>query len=111
MAIMDVSKAFDFVPHQRLVLNLPHYWTTGKMLNLIRNFPTMTKHQVVLEGVSSSSMTVTSGVPHGAALGHLLFILYLNGLPGGISSQVRLLADICILYRKISTLMDCLELN
>ena len=71
----------------------------------------MRAQQVVLEGVSSSSVTVTSGVPQGTVLGPLLFILYLNDLPEGISSQVRLLADDCILYREINTLNDCQDLQ
>ena len=71
----------------------------------------MGSQQVVLEGVSSSSITVTSGVPQGTVLGPLLFILYLNDLPEGISSQVRLLADDCILYRQINTLNDCQDLQ
>ena len=71
----------------------------------------MRTQQVVLEGVTSSSITVTTGVPHGTALGPLHFILYLNDLPEGISSQVRLLADDCILYREIDTLNDCQELQ
>ena len=74
-------------------------------------FLTMRTQHVVLEGVSSSFITVTSGVPQGTVLGPLLFILYLNDLPEGISSQVHLLADGCILYREINTLNDCQDLQ
>ena len=77
----------------------------------MQKFLTMRTQQVVLEGVSSSSITVTSGVPQGTVLGPLLFILYLNDLPEGISSQVRLLADDCILYQEINTLNDCRDLQ
>ena len=76
-----------------------HTTTTGKT------------QQVVLEGVSSSSMAVTSGVPQGTVCGPLLYIFYLNDLPEGISSQVHLLADDCILYREINTLDDCQDLQ
>ena len=51
-------------------------------------------------------MAVTSCVPQGTVLGPLLFILCLSDLPEGISSQVRLLADDCILYREINTLSN-----
>ena len=111
MVIMDFSKAFDLVPHQRLLSRLCHYGITGKLHNWMQIFLTMRTQQVVLEGVSSSSITVTSGVPQGAVLGPLLFIIYLNDLPEGISSQVRLLADDCILYREINTLNDCQDLQ
>ena len=42
----------------------------------------------------------------GTVLGPLLFILYLNDLPEGITSQVRLLADDCVLYREITSEED-----
>ena len=71
----------------------------------------MRTQQVVLEDVSSSSITVTSGVPQGTVLGPLLFILYLNELPEGIPSQVSLLADNCLLYWEINTINDCQELQ
>ena len=71
----------------------------------------MRTQQLVLEGVSSSSITVTSGVRQGTVLDHLLFIFYPNNLPEGISSQVHLLADDCILYQEMNTLNDCLDLQ
>ena len=111
VVIMDFSKAFDLVPHQRLLSKLCHYWITGKLHNWMQKLLTMRTQQVVLEGVSSSSITVTSGEPQGTILRPLLFILYLNDLPEGISPQVRLLADDCILYREINTLNDCQDLQ
>ena len=66
---------------------------TGSLHKWAGNFLTKRSQQVVLEGISFSSIQVTSGVPQGTVLGPLLFILYLNDLPDGITSQVRLLAD------------------
>ena len=74
-------------------------------------FLTMRTQQVVLEGVSSSYITETSGVPQGKVLRPLLFILCLNDLPKGIYSYVRLLADDCMLYREINTLNGCQDLQ
>ena len=71
----------------------------------------MRTQQVVLESVSSSSITITSGVPQGTASGSLLFILYINDLPEGISSQVHLMADDCILCGNNYTLNDSHELQ
>ena len=104
--IMDFSKAFDLVPHQRLLLKLQQAGVTGPLHTWISNFLTERSQKVVLEGVSSSSVQVTSGVPQGTVLGPLLFILYLNDLPEGITSQVTLLADDCILYREITSVED-----
>ena len=108
---MDLSKAFDVVPHQRLLSKLCHFGITGKLHNWIQNFIAMRTQQVVREGVSSSSITVTSGGPQGMVLGLLPFILYLNDVPEGISSQVRLLADDCRSYQEINTLNDCQDLQ
>ena len=104
--IMDFRKAFYLVPHQRLLYKLTQAGITGPLHKWASNFLTKRSQQVVLEGISSSSIQVTSGVPQGTILGPLLFILYLNDLPDGITSQVRLLADDCMLYREIKTLDD-----
>ena len=108
---MNFGKAFDLVPHLRLLSKLCHFVITGKLHNRMQKNLTMRTQQVVQEGVSSSSITVTSGVPQEAVLGPLILIPYLNDLPEGISSQVRLLADDCILYREIDTLNDCQDLQ
>ena len=111
MVIMDLSKVFDLVPHQRFLSKLCHFGITGKLHNWIQIFLTMRTQQVVQEGVSSSSITVTSGVPQGTVLGPIHFILYLNDLPEGISSQVRLLADDCILCQEINAINDCQDIQ
>ena len=111
VVIVDLSKAFDLVPHQRLLSKLRYFGITRKLRNWIKKFLTMRTQQVLLEVVYSSSITVASGVPQGTVFGPLLFILYLNDLPEGISSQVRLMADDCILYLEINALNDCQDLQ
>ena len=44
---------------------------------------------------------VNSGVPQGTVLGSLLFLLYINDLPNNLTSNVRLLADDCLLYQQV----------
>ncbi len=100
--IMDFSKAFDVVPHQRLLLKLNHYGIRGPTLTWITNFLTRRMQRVVIGGDYSDWVHVKSGVPQGTVLGPLLFLLYINDLPDQITSTVRLFADDCVMYRTIS---------
>ena len=65
----------------------------------------------MLEGEASDKVQVTSGVPQGSVLGPILFLLYINDLPNGISSGVRLFAEDAIVYRTISDPSDCQTLQ
>ncbi len=59
----------------------------------------------MVDGVKSELVNVDSGVPQGTALGPILFLLHINYLPDMVSSQVRLFADDCLLYRPITSIM------
>ena len=98
VVVLDFSKAFDVVPHQRLLHKLDHYGIQGTALNWIQNFLTNRTQKVVVDGSSSESARVKSGVPHGrpTVLAPLLFLTYINDLPSTVSSQVRLFADDCL---------------
>ena len=106
VAIMDFSKAFDKVGHQRLLLKLHHYGVRGKTNRWIQAFLTNRTQRVALNGEHSCNAHVKSGVPQGSVLGPCLFLLYINDLPESLGSTVRLFADDSLLYMTIRSQAD-----
>jgi hypothetical protein len=106
MAILDFSKAFDTVPHKKLLHKLDQYGIRGPVHRWLTNFLTKRKMRVTLEGESSQQVTVDSGVPQGTVLGPILFLCHIYDLPNAVKSSVRLFADDCLLYREINSQND-----
>ena len=107
MLIMDFSKAFDKVPHKRLNYKLNWYGIRGDTLEWITDFLCSRSQRVVLDGATSDSAPVLSGVPQGTVLGPILFLIYIIDLPDGVvNSTVHLFADDCIIYRPIRCKKD-----
>ena len=103
IVIMDFSKAFDVVPHRRLMLKLDHYGIRGPTNTWIADFLMRRMQRVVIGGEHSDWEHVKSGVPQGTVLGPLLFLLYINDLPDNLASTVRLFADDCVIYRTVTS--------
>ena len=104
--LLDFSKAFDRVPHERLLRKLAFYGVQGNLLSWIRAFLSDREQRVVLDGIKSDPASVSSGVPQGTVLGPLLFLVYINDLPECVHSEVRMFADDCLLYRHINSQSD-----
>ena len=103
---LDFKKAFDSVPHERLLLKVKSYGISGKILGWLRSFLSGRIQRVVVNGALSSNENVISGVPQGSVLGPLLFIIYINDLPDSIKSSVKIFADDTKVYRKIDDISD-----
>ena len=103
---LDFSKAFDSVPHQRLLSKLDYYGIRGKTVAWIKAFLSNRSQVVSVNGTHSSSWPVPSGVPQGSVLGPVLFLLYINDITDHIQSTMRLFADNSIVYREIKNTCD-----
>ena len=108
VGILDFSRAFDTVPHQRLLGKLAHYGIQGSTIQWIEAFLVGRQMQVVVDGESSKSAPVILGVPQGTVLGPLLFNIYINDMPNVVSAgtMIRLFADDCLIYRLIKSTED-----
>ena len=90
---LDISKAFDKVQHDGLIFKLKRNGISGNLLNLLSNFLSNRKERVVLNGQTSSWTDVNAGVSQGSILGSFLFLIFINDLADGVSSNVKLFAD------------------
>ena len=107
---LDFSKAFDSVPHNRLLEKLRYYGIDGKHNTLISSLLHCRRQRVVINGTSSSWVPVTSGVPQGTVMGPILFLIYINDIQQGITSHMRLFADDSIIYKEIRSNADHMTL-
>ena len=119
VAILDFSKAFDVVPHARLIRKLRLYGIQGHTLQWISSFLRGRTQTVMVDGVRSHTGSsiegddVVSDVPQGTVMGPLLFLLYINDLPSVLdpSTSCRLFADDCLIYRSTKSLSDPVTLQ
>ena len=90
---LDLSKAFDKVWHDGLLYKLRRMGICGKYFGLIDSFLSDRFQRVLLNGPTSKCLQIKAGVPRGSILGTLLFLVYINDLLEGLTSNVELFAD------------------
>ena len=90
---MDISKAFDKVWHDGLIFKLKAYGIKYELLSLLDIFYQNREERLVLNGQTSEWRKINSGVPQGSVLGPLIFLIYINDLPDGLTSICKVFAD------------------
>ena len=104
---LDFQKAFDKVPHQRLLFKLKKAGISGGLLSWIESFLSQRTQRVKVNGKYSGWRRAISGVPQGSVLGPLLFILFINDLPDIVkSASTSIFADDTQLSGKANTQED-----
>ena len=107
VAVLDFAKAFDKVPHQRLIKKLRYYNLNANVVGWIESFLSNRTQRVIIDGHTSTEAPVLSGVPQGTVLGPLLFLIFINDIATNVTSSIRLFADDCLVYRETRNQQQC----
>ena len=97
----DFKKAFDKVPHRRLLAKLEAVGIRGPLLNWLKSWLTGRRQRVCVNDQFSDWTTTTSSVPQGSVLGPILFLIYINDLQSVVEGYLSMFADDTKLYRVI----------
>jgi len=105
IAYIDFQRAFDSVPHPKLIHKLSSYGIHGNLLFWISSFLSNRLQRVRVGSALSGTCSVISGVPQGSVIGCLLFNLYINDITDSLDSTTtsKIFADDLKIYTELSS--------
>ena len=105
-SVLYFSKAFDKISHKFLLSKLHYHGISNHTLSWIGTFLSNHTQTTVVNGVHSSYVEVTSGVPQWSVLGPMLFLSHINDINNANTSYIKLFADDSVLYINIHNQND-----
>jgi len=111
IVFLDLAKAFDKVPHGRLLEKLRKHGIGGKLLGIIGDWLRNRRQRVCIKGKQSTWEEVWSGVPQGSVLGPLLFLIFINDLEENTSGNVLKFADDTKIFRQVRDVQDNISMQ
>ena len=105
---LDMAKAFDKVPHDKLLYKLEMVGVRGQLLAWFRSYLTNRRHRTLIEGYASDWRYVPSGVPQGSIISPLLFLIFINDITVNIDADTNMpfYADDAKCFRELPSLDD-----
>jgi len=106
---LDLSKAFDTLPHATILHKLEHYGIRGIANMWFKSYLTDRKQFMTINSATSMEQPITCGVPQGSILGPILFILYVNDLHNASQLNILSFADDTTIYTSGKNINDMIQ--